>query len=137
MPFQSTLPVGGATVGASDAKVRLEFQSTLPVGGATSIIDNLTAQRNAFQSTLPVGGATIICSVDIFSGVISIHAPRGGSDSKDVQIVRSSLSIINQLSNIFWKNFASEPLFMKRAAVFFSKISANLPGKPCLLALRS
>ena len=39
-----------------------------------------------FQSTLPVGGTTGVS--DEFVGVyyISIHAPRGGNDSKDAQI---------------------------------------------------
>ena len=33
-----------------------------------------------FQSTLPVGGATSTAGQDSFAMVISIHAPRGGSD---------------------------------------------------------
>ena len=33
-----------------------------------------------FQSTLPVGGATWVFSLTGFTIVISIHAPRGGSD---------------------------------------------------------
>ena len=78
--FQSTLPVGGATLnirfqadrlpisihaprGGSDLRrscwkcsSRL-FQSTLPVGGATK--SNTTTEGSGrFQSTLPVGGAT-------------------------------------------------------------------------------
>ena len=39
-----------------------------------------------FQSTLPVGGATPLRRWDRPPGAkISIHAPRGGSDSKDAQ----------------------------------------------------
>ena len=34
-----------------------------------------------FQSTLPVGGATPIDAINLYHGAISIHAPRGGSDS--------------------------------------------------------
>ena len=34
-----------------------------------------------FQSTLPVGGATVADHMGFPTKVISIHAPRGGSDS--------------------------------------------------------
>ena len=57
--FQSTLPVGGATVDRNTNRAALLFQSTLPVGGATST-------RHNFQSKTD----------------ISIHAPRGGSDGR-------------------------------------------------------
>ena len=57
----------------------LIFQSTLPVGGATRIMfGNTLAQE--FQSTLPVGGATLVPWSFGFCRLISIHAPRGGSD---------------------------------------------------------
>ena len=36
---------------------------------------------NSFQSSLPVGGATTILEVKPDEEVISIHAPRGGSDN--------------------------------------------------------
>ena len=78
--FQSTLPVGGATLliafpfavlaisihaprGGSDLLSDFQrytddgFQSTLPVGGATSKV-GVKPVRSTFQSTLPVGGAT-------------------------------------------------------------------------------
>ena len=56
-----------------------EFQSTLPVGGATTI--GVVAPATAgFQSTLPVGGATDGMSECPLCYIISIHAPRGGSD---------------------------------------------------------
>ena len=100
--FQSTLPVGGATIKPCDqirSKVdfnprspwgeRLshftavcgirKFQSTLPVGGATITIHADGTQRR-FQSTLPVGGATGQETDVSFNVNISIHAPRGGSD---------------------------------------------------------
>ena len=35
-----------------------------------------------FQSTLPVGGATQIVAQERLDRIISIHAPRGGSDSQ-------------------------------------------------------
>ena len=79
--FQSTLPVGGATLlrgmdgdmardfnprspwGERPAKGERDlfnrrFQSTLPVGGATILGLAAQKQQAQFQSTLPVGGAT-------------------------------------------------------------------------------
>ena len=79
--FQSTLPVGGAT-GKNDLEdIKMnEFQSTLPVGGATffSSTNDIIFE---FQSTLPVGGATWDEHHKRNTLAISIHAPRGGSDS--------------------------------------------------------
>ena len=60
------------------------FQSTLPVGGATVKVRQITACCR-FQSTLPVGGATNDRLPGGLWVAISIHAPRGGSDSKDAQ----------------------------------------------------
>ena len=104
--FQSTLPVGGATVWQRGGGV-CRFQSTLPVGGATSprpgvhhglgdfnprspwgerrFGDGVGAWLLVFQSTLPVGGATPTVPFAVQYIPISIHAPRGGSDSKDAQ----------------------------------------------------
>ena len=102
MAFQSTLPVGGATIEGTAIRVILGFQSTLPVGGATclplmlvEVSDNFNPRSPwgerpifsasplgtfLFQSTLPVGGATG-GTVKRHEGCnISIHAPRGGSD---------------------------------------------------------
>ena len=83
IPFQSTLPVGGATMeaewqrqramisihaprGGSDSALSpmpansLLFQSTLPVGGATGHVYCIACAKKVFQSTLPVGGAAIL-----------------------------------------------------------------------------
>ena len=59
-----------------------EFQSTLPARGATDAgAGSKRVQR--FQSTLPARGATILSSVyAIRAMLISIHAPRTGSDGK-------------------------------------------------------
>ena len=55
------------------------FQSTLPARGATRAIQSgLSAKR--FQSTLPARGATKTIRIDFLRKVISIHAPREGSD---------------------------------------------------------
>ena len=81
MKFQSTLPVWGATCpacGASSPAWR--FQSTLPVGGATADDPRRNAAVLPFQSTLPVWGATHHAGVSPLVVVISIHAPRVGSD---------------------------------------------------------
>ena len=101
--FQSTLPVGGATMaiaaagkladisihaprGGSDCDLAeivipgIRFQSTLPVGGATASGCGYRMIRRLFQSTLPVGGATRLRHIRAVGFIISIHAPRGGSD---------------------------------------------------------
>ena len=78
--FQSTLPVRGATLllwrglpsGAG-------FQSTLPVRGAT-YCDKYKIKLSKFQSTLPVRGATKNVRNHSIKQIISIHAPRAGSD---------------------------------------------------------
>ena len=58
-----------------------KFQSTLPVRGATLLGWILIRMKSLFQSTLPVRGATTQ-GVDSMSEsqIISIHAPREGSD---------------------------------------------------------
>ena len=57
LPFQSTLPVWGATTCTTISPLQNPFQSTLPVWGATR---GSVFARNVivFQSTLPVWGAT-------------------------------------------------------------------------------
>ena len=47
-------------------------------------------ERDRFQSTLPVGGATLLESCLIANVIISIHAPRGGSDLDSVVLIASS-----------------------------------------------
>ena len=101
--FQSTLPVGGATIAAASPGVRQPgfnprspwgerrfacahlatgklFQSTLPVGGATPAAPPGNKCMPTFQSTLPVGGATKLVQAYSAIAIVSIHAPRGGSD---------------------------------------------------------
>ena len=101
--FLSTLPARGATAGFCGCiAARWIFLSTLPARGATRLCGILAA-RFLFLSTLPARGATIIahppCTYLTFlstlpargatcdphnipdAWVISIHAPREGSDS--------------------------------------------------------
>ena len=59
------------------------FQSTLPVRGAT-IRSPLQNRDTLFQSTLPVRGATAYDLTSSDEWIISIHAPREGSDRRHV-----------------------------------------------------
>ncbi len=78
--FQSTLPVGGATWAAYGNSAELRFQSTLPVGGATRF---LVAAIGCYTISIhaPRGGSdSSKMGLNMFMQRISIHAPRGGSD---------------------------------------------------------
>ena len=102
MVFQSTLPAGGAT--ETDALIAVidEISIHAPRRGSDFFADYMWAgvrnfnprspqgERqsrqgipdavNEFQSTLPAWGATIACHNTFYTIVISIHAPRMGSD---------------------------------------------------------
>ena len=78
--FQSTLPAWGATPSADCSFRRSQFQSTLPAWGATPCIAR-DRRLCRFQSTLPAWGATEPMPADDCALVISIHAPRVGSDA--------------------------------------------------------
>ena len=56
------------------------FQSTLPARGATFLPPPSSPARAIFQSTLPARGATPDLLVGHVAVLISIHAPRTGSD---------------------------------------------------------
>lgn len=89
--FQSTLPVGGATIEKAWQKtVGTEFQSTLPARGAT----------NKFK----IRGRII---------VISIHAPRGGSDCtvKACSNDRIKRSTLREPHFLYSKNACFSPIF--------------------------
>ena len=60
------------------------FQSTLPARGATNHTAFNAYQPERFQSTLPARGATNVPDEAIDAIVISIHAPRTGSDPSAV-----------------------------------------------------
>ena len=102
--FQSTLPARGATTAQHPDSPRgghfnprsphgerlriyqqgvmtVVFQSTLPARGATKNYDILKSAIG-FQSTLPARGATTTAASTASSALISIHAPRTGSDDK-------------------------------------------------------
>ena len=77
--FNPRSPWGERLLMACLARPPIPFQSTLPVGGATWD-RNGWMPMHGFQSTLPVGGATFVAAGILWKVGISIHAPRGGSD---------------------------------------------------------
>ncbi len=79
MLFQSTLPARGATYRPPDAMRANGFQSTLPARGATRSA-RFIMMPPGFQSTLPARGATLRRCRERNLSLISIHAPRTGSD---------------------------------------------------------
>ena len=83
--FNPRSPWGERPNRHSNNPIPPQFQSTLPVGGATIRL-LAVIMRPLFQSTLPVGGATPIAGNFLVSIDISIHAPRGGSDNKATDI---------------------------------------------------
>ena len=78
--FQSTLPVGGATMTFPPRLFLMVFQSTLPVGGATWYRGCLLGCRSDFNPRSPWGERPPIDKRRYPVETISIHAPRGGSD---------------------------------------------------------
>ena len=104
MPFQSTLPVGGATVIGWSSSLTISISIHAPRGGSDSFMVALDVEgmdfnprspwgerlclhafpliADVFQSTLPVGGATLALQELCCLVNISIHAPRGGSDHR-------------------------------------------------------
>ena len=79
MHFNPRSPCGERLLRSDDEGARLPFQSTLPVWGATTAWANSSSCRQ-FQSTLPVWGATATLLLSDRCLRISIHAPRVGSD---------------------------------------------------------
>ncbi len=80
--FQSTLPAGGATalpVGTVPILVRFNPRSPRGERRGKKVPGS---NGYGFQSTLPAGGATIRIRCPSRSRKVSIHAPRGGSDSR-------------------------------------------------------
>ena len=79
--FQSTLPARGATNAHPQRNRGERFQSTLPARGATRSCRADRRGWKGFQSTLPARGATLAKIAGVYPELISIHAPRTGSDS--------------------------------------------------------
>ena len=70
---------GSDSAAPTTYKAPSTFQSTLPARGATRVILRLP-NGEVFQSTLPARGATSDSNPNGWELVISIHAPRTGSD---------------------------------------------------------
>ena len=79
--FLSTLPARGATKMYNDHYNMVVFLSTLPARGATSAYSITVSALDLFLSTLPARGATAVDHAWRLNVLISIHAPREGSDS--------------------------------------------------------
>ena len=56
--FQSTLPVGGATLYQSSGRLVAQVSIHAPRGGSDTSNEKNPKSQKWFQSTLPVGGAT-------------------------------------------------------------------------------
>ena len=94
--FQSTHPVrGGTKTGEGLIFCQQIFQSTHPVRGGTIGIGRSGAMHQ-FQSTHPVRGGTRCLDLISGLGLISIHPPREGWDSKDAQNEPSSYEPLRQ-----------------------------------------
>ena len=92
-PFQSTLPVRGATRAARRRGYnRGHFNPRSPCGERRRAYRASRAYR-AFQSTLPVRGATQGIQGEQGIQGISIHAPRAGSDEAALKGVRDGMDI--------------------------------------------
>ena len=66
----------------------MRFQSTLPARGATAAMSAMLKPAKTFQSTLPARGATIAGNGKGQKHIISIHAPRTGSDMLPIDRVK-------------------------------------------------
>ena len=134
--FQSTLPVGGATIMFQKIKQMLLFQSTLPVGGATIMAKKMKTPTN-ISIHAPRGGSDPGCGQTGRRFRISIHAPRGGSDSKDAQI---SGSIFGKDIKFVRHNPGKVvPNRLKTGGIFTDsrKKPCEPPGILCTLVLRA
>ena len=78
--FQSTLPARGATRARVYARTFITFQSTLPARGATLYHSCLVVTIRNFNPRSPHGERRRDLRDLVCRRVISIHAPRTGSD---------------------------------------------------------
>ena len=85
--FQSTLPARGATAQQFSIYFKIPFQSTLPARGATHWKYTAGAAETDFNPRSPHGERRQKMQSGCVRQVISIHAPRTGSDRKPVRRV--------------------------------------------------
>ena len=113
-----------------------KFQSTLPAWGATTTFkSNIT--NGIFQSTLPAWGATKDLVKPCLAEVISIHAPRMGSDStvKAYSNDRIKWSTLREPHFLYSKNACFSPIVSMCAATSRTKnqrISVSFGSYPGL-----
>ena len=79
--FQSTLPARGATEAMDYVEYLTVFQSTLPARGATIPYADALRNMTNFNPRSPHGERRVRRAVSGDGDVISIHAPRTGSDT--------------------------------------------------------
>ena len=111
--FQSTLPAGGATYAAVKTVGHpRDFNPRSPRGERLQYLQRLRPS-DRFQSTLPAGGATYALIWNEWFRDISIHAPRGGSDStvKAYSNDRIKRSTLREPHFLFSKNACFSPIF--------------------------
>ncbi len=92
-PFQSTLPVWGATIFSVQERRSENISIHAPRVGSDKAPVRRINHAETFQSTLPVWGATLHVGGFVILYGISIHAPRVGSDTRP------------QPSKNLWRNF--------------------------------
>ena len=80
--FQSTLPARGATILHELNHALRYFNPRSPHGERPPSLRPTRARATSFQSTLPARGATGAFQVSDALSMISIHAPRTGSDKR-------------------------------------------------------
>ena len=85
--FQSTLPARGATALVQFIRRTAGNFNPRSPHGERPIDDDSYAAKDGFQSTLPARGATKRAEGEIIMKVISIHAPRTGSDVRPHQFL--------------------------------------------------
>ena len=78
--FNPRSPCGERPVCAGCSKILFDFNPRSPCGERHEAVEMVT-ERMEFQSTLPVWGATLCTLPVVKIAVISIHAPRVGSDT--------------------------------------------------------
>ena len=88
------------------------FQSTLPARGAT-LVSDWSIAISLFQSTLPAKGATRSDWNEAKTVIISIHAPREGSDNtvKAYSNDRIKRSTLREPHFLYSKNACFSPIF--------------------------
>ena len=86
MYFNPRSPWGERHLGGVQLRFTGLFQSTLPVGGATWAESASRKNNRDFNPRSPWGERRVVEIGKGAASPISIHAPRGGSDSKDAQI---------------------------------------------------